>query len=90
MLSSHEIEDRLRGDLEASQRRLNRSLTLFLQIAGETGADAPRLLMQASASQSAARDQVVASMYRLNQFFLFGTVPEEFKEKSKTAGAAAW
>jgi hypothetical protein len=63
-------------------------LTLFLQIAGETGADAARLLMQASASQSVARDQVVASMHRLNQFFLFGTVPQELQEKAKTAAAA--
>ena len=83
MLSSHEIEDRLRGDLEGSQRRLSESLTLFLRIAGQTGADADRLLIQASASQSAARNHVIASMHRLNLFFLFGTVPAELKDESQ-------
>jgi hypothetical protein len=87
MLTNHEIEDRLREDLKACKQRLDQSLSVFLRVAGANESDATRQLEQAYAAQSTAREQLVVAMSRLNQFFLFGTVPDDFIEKRMAAGA---
>jgi|ERR1019366_330453 hypothetical protein len=80
MMNTFEIEDRLREDLENSQKRLEHAMAIFRQAAVRTDSGADQRFKLASIQQAAAREVVVETMHRLNQFFLFGTIPESLAQ----------
>lgn len=86
-MNKFEIEDRLREDLEISQKQLAQAMTLFRETAVQTGLGADQVFKLASAQQAAAREKVVETMHKLNQFFLFGTIPESLAQLAFAADA---
>jgi hypothetical protein len=88
MLTDHEEEAILRGDLQPDRKSVHDSFAAFpfLRIAGEADSGQRERLEQAATGHSAERDTVMAAARRWNQFCTAGSVPVSVAMKTKAGG----